>query len=225
MQTLHAMILRPMRTLARASFALIAPLSFLGTSLAAQAAPAQPPAAGPAAAAASTTAPAKTTRASWTADRREFAVGDLVTVFIDDYTITTALKENSASDTRSRDLSATARWPGNAKGVGLDVRNDAEHEQRGSARRENRFQNEMSVRVVAIGPNGLLQLKGTKNINVDKNQQDIVFTGFARAQDISMTNTVESSRIADAQVGYASPGNLAQPKTGFISRILGGFWP
>ena len=223
MQTSHVMNRRPLRLLARVSFTWLAPLCLSGTSLAAQAAPAQPPAAG--APAASTTAPAKTMRASWTSDWREFAVGDLVTVFIDDYTITTALKENSASDTRSRDLSATARWPGNAKGVGLDVRNDAEHEQRGSARRENRFQNEMSVRVVAIGPNGLLQLKGTKNINVDKNQQDIIFTGFARPQDISLTNTLESTRIADAQVGYASPGNLAQPKTGFISRILGGLWP
>ena len=219
MQTVSEMIRRPMRLFASASITLVAPL---GASLAAQAAPAQPPATG-AAAATTTSAPVK--RASWTSDRREFVVGDLVTVFIDDYTITTALKENSASDTRTRDLSATARWPGNAKGVGLDVRNDAEHQQRGSARRENRFQNEMSVRVVAIGPNGLLQLKGTKNINVDKNQQDIVFTGFARPQDISLTNTVESSRIADAQVGYASPGNLASPKTGFISRILGGLWP
>ena len=100
-------------------------------------------------------------------------------------------------------------WPGNTKAVGLDVRNDAEQQQRGSARRENRFQNEMSVRVVAIAPNGLLQLKGTKNINVDKNGQDIVFTGFARPQDISMTNSVESNRVADAQLGYLSPGPLA----------------
>jgi flagellar L-ring protein precursor FlgH len=223
MQTVSEMIRRPMRLLASASITMLATLNApLGASLPAQAAPAQPPTTG-AAAAATTPAPAR--RPSWTSDRREFTVGDLVTVYIDDYTITTALKENSASDTRTRDLSATARWPGNAKGVGLDVRNDAEHQQRGSARRENRFQNEMSVRVVAIGPNGVLQLKGTKNINVDKNQQDIVFTGFARPQDISLSNTVESSRIADAQVGYASPGNLAQPKTGFISRILGGLWP
>lgn len=212
----------PSRLMASLSLALLAPL---GAALRAQAAPAQPPAGTTAAATATTPAPAKATRASWTSDRREFTVGDLVTVLIDDYTISTALKENSASDTRSRDLSATARWPGNAKGAGLAVNNDAESQQRGSARRENRFQNEMSVRVVAILPNGLLQLKGTKNINVDKNGQDIVFTGFARPQDISMTNSVESNRIADAQLGYLSPGPLGQPKVGFISRIVGGLWP
>ncbi len=216
MLTVHTLIRRPMRLVAPAALTLLAPLA---TSFA-QAAPTQPPAG-----AAAATAPAPATRVSWTSDRREFAVGDLVTVLIDDYTISTALKENLATDRRSRDLSAAARWPGNAKGVGLDIRNDAEQQQRGSARRENRFQNEMSVRVVAVGPNGLLQLRGTKNIDVDKNGQDIVFTGYARPQDISMTNTVESNRVADAQLGYLSPGPLGQPKIGFISRILGGLWP
>ncbi len=79
--------------------------------------------------------------------------------------------------------------------------------------------------MIAVAPNGLLQLKGTKNINVDKAMQDIVFTGFVRPQDISTTNVVESSRIADAQLGYLSPGPLGKPKQGIISKILGGLWP
>ena len=78
---------------------------------------------------------------------------------------------------------------------------------------------------MAIAPNGLLQLKGTKNINVDKSGQDIVFTGFARPQDISITNMVESNRVADAQLGYLSPGPLGKPKQGIISKVLGAFWP
>lgn len=164
-------------------------------------------------------------RQSFFADRRDFAVGDIVTILIDDYTITTAIKENIASDTRSRNLSLAARLPTSSKSVGLDTRNDASQNERGSAKRENRFQNEMSVRVVAIGPNGMLQVKGTKNINVDKNIQDITLTGWVRSQDISQQNMVESAKIADATIGYASPGNLSKPKQGMISKILGAFWP
>ncbi len=164
-------------------------------------------------------------RASWTADRRDFAVGDIITVLIDDYTVSTAVKENSATDSRTRGLSATANLPGGSKGGGLDTRNTADQQQRGSAKRENRFQNEMSVRVVALGTNGLLQVKGQKKIDVDKAQQDIVFTGWLRAQDISTQNTVESSRVADAQIGYASPGPLGTPKQGMISKLLGALWP
>ncbi len=171
------------------------------------------------------TTPVRPTRVSWTADRRDFVVGDLVTVLIDDYTIATALKENTATDSRTRGLSLSAKLPTNSKDVGLDTRNNADQQQRGASRRENRFQNELSVRIVSIAPNGLLELKGTKNINVDKSGQDIVFTGFVRPQDISMTNVVESNRIADAQLGYLSPGPLGKPKQGVISKVLGGLWP
>ena len=187
-----------------------------------------PPAPAAGATPAATAAPAVPTikpRDSWMADRRAFIVGDIVTVLIDDYTISTAVKENVATDNRTRGLSVNARLPTSAKNVGIDARNTADQQQRGQARRENRFQNEMSVRVVAVGPNGLLQVKGIKNIDVDNAVQAIEFTGWIRAQDISTSNMVESSRVADAQIGYASPGPLGKPKQGMVTKILGALWP
>ena len=164
-------------------------------------------------------------RESWTTDRRTFVVGDIITILIDDYTISTAVKENSATDSRSRGLSVNAKLPTTSKQVGIDSRNNADQQQRGSARRENRFQNEMSVRVVAVGANGLLQLKGTKKIDIDKALQDIEFTGWVRAQDVSTSNVIESSRVADAQLGYTSPGPLGKPKQGMITKVIGALWP
>lgn len=194
--------------------------------------PATPPAGAPAAAAnAQPAATAPTTialppaRESWYGDRRNFIVGDIVTVLIDDYTITTAVKENLATDSRGRSLGLTAKLPTQSKSVGLQTNNDATQNQRGAARRENRFQNEMSVRVVAVGPNGLLQLKGTKKIDVDKAKQDIELMGWVRSQDISQQNMVESAKLADATIGYASPGDLGKPKQGMISKVLGAIWP
>ena len=179
----------------------------------------------PAVASSATPANATPSRESWLSDRRTFAVGDIVTVLIDDYTITTAVKENIASDTRSRGLGLQANLPSSSKNIGLNTKNDATQNQKGSSKRENRFENEMSVRVIAVAPNGLLQLKGTKSINVDKNMQDIQLSGWVRAQDVTAQNTVESARLADAQIGYASPGNLVKPKQGMVSKILGAFWP
>jgi flagellar L-ring protein precursor FlgH len=223
----------PTRLLVTTSVAVA--LAFAARPLSAQAAGATPPTP-PATAgtqAAPTTASATTVppvapikpRESWTADRRNFVVGDIITILIDDYTISTAVKENTATDNRTRGLSVNARLPTSSKQVGLDARNTADQQQRGQARRENRFQNEMSVRVVAVGPNGLLQVKGTKKIDVDKALQDIVFTGWVRAQDVSTSNVIESSRVADAQLGYASPGPLGTPKQGMITKILGALWP
>jgi flagellar L-ring protein precursor FlgH len=202
-------------------------LSLAPLALWAQAPTGQAPAAQASAAQASVapgTTPAPT-RNSWVSDRRQFAVGDLITVLIDDYTISTAVKENVAQDTRNRGFGLSARLPSSSQNANIDTRNSADQTQRGQARRENRFQNEMSVRVVATGPNGLLQVKGTKKIDVDKQLQDIVFTGWVRAQDVSVTNVIESSRVADVQLGYASPGNLGKPKQGIISKVLGIVWP
>jgi flagellar L-ring protein precursor FlgH len=220
----------PTRLLVTTSVAVA--LAFAARPLSAQAAGATPPATA-GAQAAPTTASATTVppvapikpRESWTADRRNFVVGDIITILIDDYTISTAVKENTATDNRTRGLSVNARLPTSSKQVGLDARNTADQQQRGQARRENRFQNEMSVRVVAVGPNGLLQVKGTKKIDVDQAMQDIAFTGWVRAQDVSTSNVIESSRVADAQLGYASPGPLGKPKQGMITKILGAFWP
>ncbi|WP_353268111.1 flagellar basal body L-ring protein FlgH [Gemmatimonas sp.] len=212
---------------------LVAPLATLLCPIALTAQPTPPAGAtgaattAPAAAAAAPATPAAATpvRASWVADRRQFLVGDIITVLVDDYTISTAVKENIAQDTRNRGLGLNARLPASSRNVGIDTRNNADQTQRGQARRENRFQNEMSVRVVAVGPNGLLQVKGTKKIDVDKAMQDIVFSGWVRAQDVSVSNVIESSRVADVQLGYASPGPLGKPKQGILTKVVGALWP
>ncbi|MCZ8203853.1 flagellar basal body L-ring protein FlgH [Gemmatimonas sp.] len=220
----------------RSPLALAAALAFAPFTVSAQAA-SQPPgsqaATAPAANAPAANAPAANApaipapppRNAWVSDRRQFAVGDIITVLIDDYTISTAVKENLNQDLRNRGFGLNARVPGSSQSANIDARNNADQTQRGQARRENRFQNEMSVRVVAVGPNGLLQVKGTKKIDVDRAMQDIVFTGWVRAQDVSVTNLIESSRVADAQLGYASPGPLGKPKQGIISKVLGMVWP
>ena len=210
--------------LARRCITLVAAATLVAAPAAAQTGTGAPPVTA-AAGAAPAAAPAPKPRESWTSDRRNFLVGDIVTVLIDDYTISTAVKENIASDNRTRELGASADLPTSSKSVGIDTRNGATQQQRGSARRENRFQNEMSVRVVSVGQNGLLQLKGSKKIDVDKAKQDIEFSGWVRAQDISPQNYVESNRVADVTIGYASPGNLAKPKQGILTRILGALWP
>jgi flagellar L-ring protein precursor FlgH len=214
---------RPAPLAFAAALLLAAPL---GAPLGAQEPPPTPPATAPATTTDADALPVRAPRQSWVADRRAFAVGDVITVLIDDYTISTAVKDNIASDNRRRNLGASIRIPmqGTRSG-GIDARNDADTQQRGQLRRENRFQNEMSVRVVATGDNGLLQVRGTKNITVDKAQQDVVFEGWVRAQDVSPQNLVESYRIADATVSYNSPGPLGKTKSGLFTKILGLFLP
>jgi flagellar L-ring protein precursor FlgH len=214
----------------RAALALLAPLALAPALAAAQPRQAAPAAPAPNAAPASTFNPApvagRPSLRGWTGDRREFAVGDILTVLVDDYTISTAVKDDLAAQRRNRDLAVRIDKP-NGPGVsaGVSSRNNGDSQNRGEARRENRFQSELSVRVVAAGPNGTYQVKGTRLINVDKAKQEVTVTGWVRAQDVSTANTVESSRLADAQIAYQSPGPLGKPKQGLVTRAVSILWP
>ncbi len=105
--------------LAGVAFAAAAATLVTASTLAAQAAPAaRPPAQtrAPATGAAGTTpgqtaqnVPALTStavagRQSWLSDRRDFHLGDIVTVLVDEYTLTSLDKEVNATDNRQRTL-------------------------------------------------------------------------------------------------------------------------
>jgi flagellar L-ring protein precursor FlgH len=199
----------------------------------AQAAPAAAPAGAATAAVAATREPRPAANRpgmrSWLGDRREFALGDIVTVLVDDYTITSAIKDDLAQQRRTRDLGASIDINTGTKPTSIDARigtrNDGNTQQRGEARRENRFQSEMSVRVVALGPNGTFQITGARLVDVDKGKQNVTLTGWIRAQDVSANNTIESARVAEAQIAYQSPGPLGKTKSGLLTRIVGLVWP
>lgn len=167
-------------------------------------------------------------RRSWTADRQEFTVGDVITVLIDEYTLASANKDDFASDSRGRDLglgvsqNVTAAIPP----IGADVSSstDARSQQRGEATRQNRFQGEMTVRVTEIEPSGLIRVEGMKVINIDGSREELVLRGWVRPQDVSAGNLVDSWRLGDAELVYTGKG-LGKPRGSIIGRVLGAIWP
>ncbi|HEY0970385.1 MAG TPA: flagellar basal body L-ring protein FlgH [Gemmatimonadales bacterium] len=205
------------------------PLWLAATPLLAQA-PAGAPAATPAATRVADEGTQRPVRQSWTSPRRSFAVGDLVTVLVDEYTLASANTGNTAVDNRRRELGLDGGFDMATSGMSAraNVRtsNNAQSTQRGEAVRQNRFQSEMSVRIVEVDPaTGLLRLEGTKLVDVDRNRQEVTFTGFARPQDISAQNMVESWRVADAKLEYSAKGSLGKPKGSILGRVLGMVWP
>jgi flagellar L-ring protein FlgH len=168
-------------------------------------------------------------RRSWTADRQDFVVGDVITVLIDEFTVATSNSGNSASDRRQRDMglgvaqSVSAAIPS----ISADVTSStsAESSRRGEATQANRFQGEMTVRVTEVDPAGLLRVEGVKIVNVDESQQELSLKGWVRPQDVSPRNMVDSWRIGDAELNYAAKGSLGKPRGGIIGRILGAVWP
>ena len=172
-------------------------------------------------------APKRKAPRSWTADRRDFAVGDIITVVVDERTAASANKETVATDQKRRkmDFDATLPAPAAGKNAGISSSNDGSSRQNGEATRGNDFVGEISVKVMAISKEGNLQVKGSKTVDVDKNKQVMTLSGWLRPQDVSTTDYAESGRIADAQLTYTAQGSLGKPRGGILTRVLGVVWP
>jgi len=161
-------------------------------------------------------------RRSWISDRRDYHLGDIVTIAVDEYTLTSLDKQFDATDDRNRSMELNTST---GTGIGVSSGNNASSRTRGTDARTNRLTTEMSARVIEIAPNGLIKLQGTKTLNVEKSKVILTLGGWARTQDVLPNNIVQSYRLADAQLDYQADGPLGNPKGGIIGRLLGKFWP
>ncbi len=170
---------------------------------------------------------------AWTSSRRSYAVGDIIKVVVDEYALASANKDNSNSASRRRKLDIGVNPPSMGTGTGGLGAIDGAYEagdgsttnQRGNATRDTRYAAEIAVRVVSVTKDGMLQVKGSKLIDVDKNKTTLTLAGFVSPIDVNSRDMVGSDQIADIQLAYAAKGSLGKPKSGIVTKILGLFWP
>jgi flagellar L-ring protein precursor FlgH len=169
--------------------------------------------------------------ASWTSDKREYAVGDVITVLVSEATLASATKSQTGSDqqTRANDVALTPPKIGTTSLPSIDadmsMNKNSASKQNGAAQRGVNFRGDISVRVVAVDKSGLVQIKGSKMVDVDKNRQQLNLTGWVRPEDVSMQNLVASERVADISLTYELSGNLGKTRGGILGRLITVFWP
>lgn len=197
-------------------------LTLAATSLAAQ---------GPATRPDSASAP-RPRSIAWTSNRREFIVGDIIKVYVDEYALASANKDNSASAARQRRMNVGVNAPVLDGSPILDpiagsveTADGGSSSQRGNATRNTRYTAEIPVRVVGITPEGLLRVQGSKLIDVDKNKQALTLSGLIRPLDVGARDVIGADNIADLQLAYQAKGSLGKPKSGIVTRIVGLLWP
>lgn len=174
-------------------------------------------------------APPPAPRASWTRDSRVFAPGDGITVLLDEYTLAAADRTSNARSSRSSDADLSVSQnvvrdnpgiPGSA-GAGFGSGRDVESREDGQSGAHNRFEGEITVRVVGL-EGSRLKVQGTKRVQIDRGWQEVTLTGWVSPGDVGSGNVVESRRVGDLQLTYTSRGG---PRQGLISRVVGFIWP
>ena len=159
--------------------------------------------------------PSPPPRASWTSDRVAIREGDIITILIDELTQASANTNQTSSNDTNRDVRLS--FVGNLRTAnGLSTR------EVGQSSRGDRFRSEISARIVEILPSGLARVEGSKKIQIDDHEQELVVRGFIRPQDLSLANTIDSWRVSDAEILYTSNDKLVS-SGGILSKILGIF--
>lgn len=168
-------------------------------------------------------ATARRSRASWTSDRVTLRAGDLLTVVVDEQTAARERVSRVAVGNRQQraDLRTHMGATQNQYAFGTGMNTDSRDV--GEANRIGDLTAVLSVRVDSLTENGLAAISGSKKVTVDGRLQEITLKGVIRPQDVSGSNEILSSRVADVVITYK--GKTIGPRMGIIGKILGMLWP
>ena len=174
------------------------------------------------------------------ADRRARNVGDILTVVVDESTVTTSAQEiktytdaqngmgvwvsgllnqflnagvQMAKVASGATTAATNSVASAVSGVTiptLDLAAKSAFNGGGSTTTRLDAANRTAVTVVDVLPNGNLVVEGTKILRANKTTQYAYMRGVVRQFDVQRDNTVLSSNIADAQVEFIPSGDLTE---------------
>jgi len=153
-------------------------------------------------------------------------VGDILTVKLDEET--RAIKQADLDASKDNSISATAPILGGmdpsmlfGKDLSATLASAHEFEGEGSANQSNSLTGDISVTVVDVFPNGNLRIRGEKRVTLNDGSEYIRLSGIVRPIDIDASNTISSSKVADATIMYTGDGAVADSsKIGWFARIF-----
>lgn len=163
---------------------------------------------------------------------REFQIGDIVTIIVRE------IRESSSEADLKQEKewtleSALNKWirlngdnnlvPQNfSEGTpGVDFNFSNEYEGTGESEREDSLTLRISARVVDIKPNNVLIVEAKKRIKVDEDEQVTTLIGKCRTEDVTATNTVLSTQMADVEIVTSNTGPVRDgARRGWLMRLF-----
>ena len=167
----------------------------------------------------------------WFGRGRNFRVGDIVTILLDEATQGERTQSANLSRKSTNDVvtAGVATKLANRSSIfgGINL-NEAEITSSGSGDigQGATLKGEISVTVVEVLANGNLVVRGEKQMALSEGTEVIQVSGIIRPDDVSRNNTVRSRRLTNAQFIYRGTGDIANAsRAGWGTRALLKFWP
>ncbi|MDH7639640.1 flagellar basal body L-ring protein FlgH [Sphingomonas oryzagri] len=160
--------------------------------------------------------------AALTSGARAAMVGDLVTIQLVE--ATQAQKSNSADTTRTSNIGLTPPTTGPLSffsSTDASMGGSGTFKGKGDAAQSNALTGNITVTIAQVLPNNVYLIRGEKHLTLNRGDEVIQIAGLIRAADIDSTNTVLSTRVANAQINYTGKGEIARASTqGWLGRFF-----
>jgi len=163
-------------------------------------------------------------------ERVRFENGDMITILISE-TTSAKTESNTGTDKESKlDASAESEFLTDKKGLNwinekmlpnwkFNAKN--EFDGGGSTSRKTNFTSTITVFVTKVLDNGNLEVRGEKEVLVNRERSKLVLTGVIRARDVTAANTVLSSQIGDLKTEFEGRGPIwNSERRGFSTKLL-----
>jgi flagellar L-ring protein precursor FlgH len=154
-------------------------------------------------------------------DQRARRVGDILTVNV-------AIADNaqvSNETNRSRTSSAAAGvphlfglesslgkiFPGSSNGANLiGLSGSDASDGKGTVTRQEVINLTVAAVVTGVLPNGNLIIQGKQEVTTNNEMRELTVSGIVRPEDISSTNTISHTQIAEARIVYGGKGDISR---------------
>jgi flagellar L-ring protein precursor FlgH len=167
--------------------------------------------------------------ASLVADPKASRVGDIVTIVINEATLLSSSSNKSTSSTSGNEgavsqflfpssVSRFGTFKGEMPGIGFNGKSD--YAGGGKVNNSQVVTGRAAVLIADVLPNGNLVIEGVRRVSFSGETQHVVLRGVIRPADISPSNTILSTNIAEARLEFLSEGELSDAqKRGWLSKL------
>lgn len=159
-------------------------------------------------------------------DKVATCIGDILTIDVSESSnlaskvkLSTSKESTIKNDFTRLMFTDLLRRKGETPSTDLTTANNS-HEGTGSLDNSHSIKAQISVQVVDVLPNGNLVLEGTRVITYAGETYYMLTQGICRPQDVTTSNTISSSQIADARIEVVSEGSLNEAeRAGWGARL------
>jgi flagellar L-ring protein precursor FlgH len=167
---------------------------------------------------------------AWFGRGRNYQVGDIITVLLNESTQAARTQNTDVSRESKNSLpSGFNTQIGKISPFlnGVDINNNNNSSKgTGKADQQASLAGSVAVTVVEILANGNLMVRGEKKLGLSEGTEVIQVSGVIRPEDVGPNSTVQSRRLANAQIAYRGSGDLANAtKAGWGTSLMHKFWP